>query len=482
MIPKTKSFCTIVTTNFIRLRTLGILFLIHLIAVNSVRSQQSQYVARLDTIKKIGSIYPLYNKSSAYFPLIITSADSIHSLLISKDDNTILSMNHEILNRSGIKELLNYSSSDNDYYLLFMSKLGKKFGLIIIANSRKKILESEITFNKNEEYVVSHFYNDAYYILTLRINTSELYLYRYSADSEFIDKSIIDVSQHYTPDNLYETIACNDPGDYSVEVSTIYEENTQNLVTLALKNKLYRRNDKLIMLIGNHDNSSEILTIDLDDFATELSNFKYPELICKPHKYRKFNSAIIDSLLFQLYACSKQLSLTITDIYNPANSKTYTCDKKSLNEFKHGFISNSNTEYMYQSGPDVTSDQLSIQFLKKFLKVALESDLYISLNEYSDKWYNLTIGTLNEKYIYQVPIFYNPYFYGFVSYSEYFKTIRYQISRSDLSIHELSSGTYSFPEEIADLNYVSKNTVKYGNYYLQYDKENKSIKIFPKPQ
>lgn len=451
-------------------------FLLLLLQVNLICvSQNPIYEIDFSKNKDIIDVLPVFKENKNILSLLILKHDTLKTILFDSLHNIQNLYSVEINNPNVFEKLVDITNFDSLVYVVYKNKstYSSNYGFFSIDYLKGILTEKELNLNKDrEEFIISHSHNESFYILTIKINSSYLFLYRFNKKGELLSKNLIDLSQFNEKVNLYSFIKNTNPGDYSVDVSRINESNKEILNPYSSKSKTYARNEKLFLLIGNQNRITYLYNIDLPSATFEVKKFTFPELLCKPYKFHIHNSLIIDSLLFQFYACSKELSLTISSIVNTNKYASYKCTPDELNEFHQGMK-------VYYEFKDLKIENIDSKDIKTFLKGFLENDLYVSINDDNNESYSFSIGILDKENIVFPILFYPSYVFMF-SYQQLKPiSIYYALDKQNLTITRYNSISFNKVGETLNNQNLENQFILHG-YTFRYDKKNKKLKLYHK--
>ncbi len=180
----------------------------------------------------------------------------------------------------------------------------------------------------------------------------------------------------------------------------------------------------------------------------------------------------MDSLLFQFYACSKELSLTISSIATSKKYATYKSSPKAMNEFQQGI------KVTYEFG-DLHLENIDPKDFRTFLKGFMESDLFISLNDYEHDSYTFSIGILDKETII-IPIFLFPSYVFMFSYQHTVPiSIYYTINKQDLTIQRYNNMDFHDIKETLSNRDIENQFALY-DYIFDYNKKDKKLQLLHK--
>jgi len=434
-------------------------------------SQKTIY--EVDFLKKrdIIDVLPVFTPSERLFSLVILKKDSIKTILFDSLHHIRKTYAADIMNSQIFEKLVDVSHYGSLVYVIYKNKsiYSSRYGFFMIDYDEDLLLEKEINFKSDkEEYLASHAYDNSLYIVTIKIKTSELFVYRYNRRGELLTKKPLDLSDDNIKGDLYTLIQNENPGDYSVDLININDGNKDVLNTYSSKNKSYVQDGRLNLLISSNYQETILYSIDLINATCEIRHFLIPEILCKPSVYQKNNSLIVDTLLFQFYACARELSLTISDIRTSEIYANYQSSRDDINAFKQGIIIKN--EY-----GDLQLENLDQKEFRKILKGFIESDLFVSINE-NENNYTFSIGIM-DKETYILPIFWFPSFIVVLTIKNTIPvSVFYSISKKDLSIQRANNLDFKMIKETIKSRDCENKYALY-NYIFDYNKKDKRIQL-----
>jgi hypothetical protein len=211
----------------------------------------------------------------------------------------------------------------------------------------------------NERFLQCFSENKKLYVLTVVEYSDKMKLYVFDSDGKFEVKIISSSTFKFfnaksKQDLLYFLIYNNST---TTELQKITTDSPTSLVECSEKIKCYSSEKQITITIDNNPSFTQLITIDLDNYATELKNFDNPAYT--DTKNINSNSFLIDNKLFQMVLSSSKLFMTIKDL-NGNIIKEYSAIETEPINFKNSNIIRLNS---YSSSKRILEE--TSQFLNK---------------------------------------------------------------------------------------------------------------------
>lgn len=237
---------------------------------------------------------------------------------------------------------LGYSVDSNSYHLYFTSKDKKEFSIQSMDITGKKTSRKRLFLNlKKESYLESISYQNKFYYLTVKKNSSILKIYIFEGGEnpriEEVDLSSYIFRESTKSPQLYSALnACHYlySDNMTIELQKVDNENSNPLELTSALSKIYYFKDKFYITLDNQSKKTQIITIDLIDFKSSVKD--YPHGNTNPDDDRiKSNSYLNKSILYQINATSSSIYFSAYDITKNALLKEFTFEANEYFPYKN---------------------------------------------------------------------------------------------------------------------------------------------------
>lgn len=216
------------------------------------------------------------------------------------------------------EQILGHNINDNDYHLYFSNKKKNQFFVhsISAVNNKNQWKIIPIKLRK-EKYIESLSYNNRFYIFTTVKSSSLLKLYVFeggqiSARKEF-DFSDFQFTESTVYSDLYSAITTSEQLRQTVDITKIDHRNPISIEQASKTSILYFIDGKVIISLDNNRIKTNLITINLTDFSTDIKQFFHQLPQCND-TYINTNSFLSDGKLFQVQVCRSALTVQSIDI------------------------------------------------------------------------------------------------------------------------------------------------------------------------
>ena len=236
-------------------------------------------------------------------------------------------------------------------------------------------------------------YNNRFYIFTTVKHKSILRLYvfedgKLSTRKEF-DFSDFRFSSGYTYTDLYTAITETELFSQTVDITKIDHRNPISIEQASKKAKLYLVDGKVLISLDNNLNMTNLISIDLNNFSSDVKQFKYLMSSCTGEVF-KTNSFLFNGKLFQVQVCRTALTVQSTDIKTREKLAELTGTLAEGINFNNGPIKQEGGTLIYTQGTDK-----ELVKPKQILRKMTNSNVGVSAYSREDKIV-LTIGGYKE--------------------------------------------------------------------------------------
>ncbi len=439
-----------------------------------------------DSNTPISAIYPFVNEINGDVGIFIVDDLNINGYLLNNQFKLKKELNSPI-KKTKYRTIIGSSIfGENNYRLFSTNNNQNKFATVNFSfkNNKSDFKEIDIDLT-NERFIQAVNYDNKFYLITIGVFKSIIYIYSFDNNAKFIKNEISLINERFVNDkslneDLYRIIksarlakGSNDI-KINLKVEKIIENNPNSIEITSKKTKLYQRDNKIIFTFDFNKNYTQILQIDLRDYSYKLKTFTKPFNEVSMDK-KKTNSYINGDYIFMVAATKQKFSFTIQNYNDGKIIKEYIATLGQPIAFKNSHI--------YIEGGDFNVHK-ELEKTKKFLKFIKSSDIGISTYKFNDD-YQITMGgtrEVNSGSSMMMPMgvasmgaigiimAFNPAAFAFNSYTNSYST--FIISRFDEDFKHIKGNikknVFDKIKEALDNTNNSdfKSIFKYKNYYI----------------
>jgi hypothetical protein len=326
--------------------------------------------------------YPVKSNVNQQLSLFLIDKKQIKGLLFDKDLKLIDSLEGDRPD-SRYPQLLGSNMSDKQFSLFFESKSHSSLASVSFDYETKKVTQTiiELPFNK-EKYAGSASYDNKFYVLTVKKNSSVLNIYvfenRYNYAVHTIDfkKEQFREPPYYT---MYDVMREN-------QFETIDNEIPNSIEVASKKDKLYCYDNKMVITFDNVNADTKVISIDLSAFSADLKvyNKTSPEN-CNSTDI-KTNSYLYKNNIYQFFVCSSGMDFSITNMKKKELLNSFQVLKDEELYFK-------NTPIFQEGG--IYSDDHELSKTKQFLRKSATANIGVCAYQ-SSNGIEVTLGSCKE--------------------------------------------------------------------------------------
>jgi len=196
-----------------------------------------------------------------------------------------------------------------------------------------KIKERVVAFDLKKETVVDHISaGDRFLYFTANYKTSAFNIYNFTSDQQW------DTLRYTFAESGWNDLTSLHGGSRLVSVEKVDLEGGSSINTAAKGNKLYPRNDTLLLVMNNHCDSTHVYCFDLDNKKVNSWVIQHHTGIVaatnRPHSYSD-NSYLLKNKLYYVLATADSLYLQVVDLYTGAINRSFGAKSEDEISFKN---------------------------------------------------------------------------------------------------------------------------------------------------
>ncbi len=331
--------------------------------------------------------------------IFIEDYEKTNAYLFNKNFQLISEIQTDGL-QSSFKDFEGYQiNKDGTYVIFFKNKSGKKYGALHLDfKSTKASIEVLKLKLKKEKYLKGITFKDKFYLMSVsNDNSSQVHFYSFKDDFEILDKTTIPFSfANFFKDGIWEYAkdALSGPLD---DIVTIDHKVVNPIDITSRPNKLYIKDDKIVLTLDKEREKTKVFTISLETHEKTYSEFMQPKI--KEFVFYNSNSYFFENKIFQINTSFKEMKFVVKDFYSKELLKEIVLKKDDEITFKNSPIIQEGQIGLKKSVLfDITlsdNSNISARELEKtsqFLRKASQGDIGISTFKQKND-YRITLGS-----------------------------------------------------------------------------------------
>lgn len=288
--------------------------------LNSLVSFSQDIVKEFDLkLEKKRDFFQVANEDKKEVILFLNDKEKVTSIRFDEKFNIIDSLTTARPEKK-YANIIGYSQKDNNYFVFWASEDRKEISSQYFNFAKKETKTTSINLELKKEKIVKELtINNVFYLITILKNTSILKFYISDANGNLNEKTV-DLS-HLEFKNIFDhtenlyTVLTDESSNPNFQ--TIANDSPPSLVLSSKRYKIYTYNsDEIIFTIDNTTHATQVLRINLQDFASNLKSIPQQKIVKGEYGAIRFrsNSFLIDNKILQVKTNSFVLFLTISDL------------------------------------------------------------------------------------------------------------------------------------------------------------------------
>ncbi len=314
--------------------------------------------------------FSLSNSETDELALVIPDKRSVTAYLFDENFERTDSITAESL-RIKFKDIIGYRVTNKHYTTLFSTENKQFFGVVDFDFETGKTVTEQLDIDlKNEQLLETVTYDNRFFLLTLDDDFNGIVIRELLEDRTFATHKIEINGPVSFEDMLRLRNKADDLGELKgsvfndvlpPQIIEIDNKNPNSLETTSRLNKLYAKDNNLILTFDNFQEFTLAYFIDLENFS--VSEKRFQKQLIDNQNLEKSNSFIYQNYFFQIVVDNDRMVLTIDDFVTGNNIKTYRATKEQNINFKNSEILQKNGAFMASDG--VRELNMTSQYLRK---------------------------------------------------------------------------------------------------------------------
>lgn len=273
--------------------------------------------------------------------------------------------------RIKFKDIIGYRVTNKHYTALFATENRQYFGVVDFDFESGKTITEQLDIDmKGEEVLEAVTHNNRFFLLSIDEDFDGL-IVRELLENRTFDRKELTID---SPVSFKDLLTLRNKSDelgerkgsifneaLPPEIVEIDNTNPNSLETTSKLNKLYAKDENLILTFDNFEAFTLVYFIDLTNFSVTEKRIQKEQ--AENESLEKSNSFLYKNHFFQLGVNNDKMIFTVTDFSTGERLKTYRATKDRAINFKNSALLQKNGMFMAQDG--VRQLDETSQYLRK---------------------------------------------------------------------------------------------------------------------
>lgn len=301
-------------------------------------------------------LHTISNKSKNQSCTFAVNSDSIRAFVFNDQVQPIRQF---ALMRNSGEKILGGFIRDSIVYLFTEKSGSDELRSCMLDIATGKIKEKYIAFDLNKEKTVDHISaGDRFLYFTSNKRTLELNIYI------FTNEHGCDTLRYAFPQKMWEDLTTYKGLSRVVSVEKVDLEGECSINTAVKGNKLYPRNDTLLLVMNNHRDSTYVYSFDLENKKVNNWLIKHHSDVFPGTDSYADNSFLLRNKLYYVIATSDSMCMQVVDLYTGAINKSFVANREDTILFKNTPIIQEGGQYSFGASRELTKTR---QLLRKMV-------------------------------------------------------------------------------------------------------------------
>ena len=273
---------------------------------------------------------------------------------------------------------------DNNAYI-FTEQAGKdKLHNWVLDIATGETKDHFIEFDLKKEKVVDHLGGgDRFLYFTSNNKTSEFIIYNFTSEQQF------DTLRYHFDESGWNDLTTDGAFARKVSMEKVDLEGECSIDVAVRANKLYLRNDTLLLVMNNHRDSTHVFSFDLPHKKVDSwlikHNFTLPGGEIGPYSFSD-NSFLLRNKLYYLWVTPDSLCLQVVDLYSGAINKSFVAKREDTISFK-------NTPIIQEGTSNSAHETRELGKTKQLLRKMTNGDAVITATPNNNNQIEVIVGS-----------------------------------------------------------------------------------------
>jgi hypothetical protein len=285
-----------------------------------VKAQSKQFVETIGWTEKKIELNTITNRTKQSSCTFVVSSDSIRAFVFTGVQLKLMKQ-FSLARRENARVLGGFMRDSSVYMFTEHAQRGVLLctAMNVVTDSIKT---SFIRLDMSRERAVSYISAGNHFVyITANARTRELSLYNFTNDQP-------GGVRFQFPEGWWRDLRSGFWGR-SLQLEPVNEEGNIELDELVKNNKLYIRNDTVLLVMNNHIDSTHVISFDLKQIQVEnwIIEHNPGKRLLKPVLYSD-NSFLFRNKLYYVRATSDSLMVQVADLFSGQIIKTFTTERR----------------------------------------------------------------------------------------------------------------------------------------------------------
>jgi hypothetical protein len=344
-------------------------------------AQQKHFEQEIGWRGKAIQLHTISDKSKQQSCTFVVGNGTIRAFVFNNKVEVIQQFN---ISLRSIEKVLGGFIRDNKAYI-FTEQAGKdKLHNWVLDITTGETKDRFIEFDLKKEKVVDHLSGgDRFLYFTSNNKTSEFIIYNFTSEQQF------DTLRYHFDESGWNDLTTDDAFSRKVSLKKVDLEGECSIDVAVRANKLYLRNDTLLLVMNNHPDSTHVVSFDVSHKKVDpwliKHNFTLPGGEIGPYSFSD-NSFLLRNKLYYLWVTSDSLCVQVVDLFSGAINKSFVAKREDTISFK-------NTPIVQEGGAYSSSDTRELGKTRQLLRKMVNGDAVITATPNSYNQIELIIGS-----------------------------------------------------------------------------------------
>ncbi|OQP60669.1 hypothetical protein A3860_32220 [Niastella vici] len=323
------------------------------------------------------------DKNKQHSCLLIVNSDSLRGFLCNNQLRIVREFSLPV--KPGEK-LLGGMLRDSSVYVFLQQKDKDELHSWAFNVMTKRITERVFPFDIKKEKAVTYISGGNHFLyITADNRTTELTVYDFTSERDFTSV------RHNFSEKQWNDLITGGIFNHTVKLEKIDQEGDCDLDAVVKPNKIYIRNDTLLLLMNNHIDSTHVCCFDLKQHVVSswVIDHNPGQPSAKKVSYSD-NSFLFRNKLYYVRATTDSLLIQVVDLYTRAIDKSFSTGGDEPIPFKNTPI--------FQEGSRSSKSELRDVGKRQLLRKMVNGAAVITAKPYDNNQIEVVVGSYAKVY------------------------------------------------------------------------------------
>jgi hypothetical protein len=345
-----------------------------------VMAQSRHFVETIGWKDKTIEVQTISNRTRQSSCTFVVSSDSIRAFVFTGQQLKL--MRQFSLPRKGHERLLGGFMRDSSLYMY--TKLAEKGALHCTAINvvTEEIKETFVRLDLSRERTVAYINAGNHFVyLTANYRTRELSVFNFTSDRPGVGM------RYQLSEPFWRDLTLGSWG-HNIAVEVMEREGEPDLQALVRNNKLYVKNDTMLLVMNNHIDSTFVVSFDLKQHSADSWLIEHnPGKRAAKNVPFSDNSFVFRNKLYYVRATTDSLLVQVADLYTGEINKTFSSERKEDITYK-------NTPFMLErTVDDKRKDPKDLSKTSSLLRNMVDGQAVIMARPFGNDQVEVLVGS-----------------------------------------------------------------------------------------